>query len=1351
MKVIRLFAIALFFIFGAFNGTASGQPSANIEMKFDRIGVQQGLSQSSVLSIFQDSFGFLWIGTRDGLNKYDGYAFETYRHRANDITSLGGNTITEIQEDSKSNIWVITENGLSFFDRTSDGFLNYELPKDQFEFTLFNALLIDKKDQIWVGGRYGLFLFDPEKESFHRAGNSAFQLLGMVSSLASDEIGNIYVGASRTTLHKVDSNFKLSKVELETPKDFESRIESILVSQDSLWLGTYGDGLLLFSLEGKLLNQYNSQSNLDKRISNDNIRALLKDSDGAIWIGTFDGLNILYPNQQLIQVLPRVSDPKSLSHSSIRSLLKDRKGSIWIGTYQGGISLYDSNLQRFNHQYYKPGVSGSLSYDVVGSFATLNSGELLIGTERGGLNFYDGLTDLHQSYKPSGTIKSILVDQVQNIWLGVFREGLQLFNKETGNFKSYPSSFQSEFQFLKNAIINHMLLDADKGIWIGTDSGGGLFYFDLTDRLFKNSLGMEELQRFLRNYPVKFISVLDNSKILLSTKGKGLVIFDHKNGIFENIERIEIEGVNIQMDEINHAYLDHEGKVWLASNGEGIIKYDPNSQKFSRYHTGNGLSSDVVFGTVEDDFNNLWFICFNGISKLGKDHLETQFKNYNYSSGFPLTEMNEGAFLKIQTGEFLIGGINGYVRFNPITLKDNQFVPPITFTNLFVSNRKVSPEDETKILSTNIYQTKKITLTYFQSIFSIDFAALNFIRPENNQYKYQLIGFDQDWVNAGERRSVTYTSLPDGVYTFQVIGSNNDGVWNDIPASLEIVILPPPWKTWWAILIYALLILSGFWLIRRNAVKSIEMKNNLLFEQIEKEKWKEVHDLKLKYFIDVSHEFRTPLTLILSPLEEILSRGTGDSWLKSRLKIMFFNAKRLLHLIDQILEIREIETGHHQVNDKPIVLKAVLTEIIDSFKGLADKQKIRISDNVHELSERPIILDQDKIEKIIFNLLSNAFKFTPEGGEIELIVRENNGSFDIIIQDNGRGISEEALPKIFDRFFKEGKDQYGAGIGLSLTYSLVKVIGGDIKVRSKQGEGTAFTIEIPRKIYDQKELIQENVIPFVKPIPLEYQHTTLAGSLEERQKQKLTLLIVEDSVELRRFLKDQFKSEYDVITAKNGRSGFNKALKSDPAVIISDVMMPEMDGFELCNQIKNNESLNHIPVILLTAKNAQHHRIEGLEYGADDYISKPFNVQELKIKVKNLINNRVLIQKKFRGITETSDPHIQANSQDEQLMQKLSQLIDQNIGQPNLTVDFLGDKVGLSRVHLFRKVKALTGLTPSDLIKESRMKRAMKMLASGKYRVADVAFEVGFQDVAYFGKVFKKHFGHSPTNIKKDD
>lgn len=1334
------------------------QIAEGTELQFAHLSVREGLSQSSVLSIHQDPFGFIWIGTRDGLNKYDGYTFEVFRHSVGDSLSIAGNIIHDIQTDQDGNIWVATEDGLSKYDRRGNIFENYSLPKPKYETSTFQVLLIDKKGNVWVGGRYGLFLFDEKAKQFHQnfieRQNKVLEPTNFVSAITEDDQGNIWVGATRFGIFRInraENTYEQIPINFVTDKS-NSRVEALLVDEGQLWAGTYGNGLYLIDYQGRLIQQYRDDADARHKITHNNIRSLLRDEEGKVWVGTFDGLNILTDHQVTQKIFYREGDTKGLSHSSVRALLKDQKGTIWVGTYFGGLSLFDENNQRFQHFYQKPFDATSLSYNVVGAFAETPSGDIIIGTERGGINVFRRGTNVHvQTAKPSGTIKSLLKDPLGQVWVGVFREGLNLLQKNN-TLISYPNGSQEEFKDLKTAIINTIVPDSAGGVWLGTDSKGGLYYFDNVNKRFKVFNGQEELQEFLGNYPVKSLLVTQDDKIILATKGRGVVVFDKKTATITQHDNLEIEGSSVLVDDFNHVFEDQSGMLWLASNGAGVFSFDRATGLLSRIHAGDGLTNNIVMGTMQDTRGYIWFVTLSGLNRIDPKNPKA-LKTYRYSSGFPLEEINEGAFFKTQDGLFLIGGNNGYALMDPQRLKDNSFVPPIALTNLSVSNKRVLPGDETGILERELHKTKSITLSHAQSIITIDFAALNFIMPENNQYAYKLEGFDEDWIYSDSRRSVTYTSLPDGKYTFMVKGANNDGIWNEQPLELAIIVQPPLWRSWWAFIIYGSLIIAGFLIIRYNAIKSTQLKNNLRFEQMEKEKWKEIHDLKLMYFIDVSHEFRTPLTLILNPLEEIISSKVGNDWLRGRLKIMLFNAKRLLLLIDQILEIRELEAGHHIMQYKQVFLSSMMNEIIDSFKSLADQQLIRLEYIERSIPEIPLMIDQDKMQKVLFNLLSNAFKFTPPGGHITVKCKYENAQYHILVKDTGSGIAEADLPKVFDRFYKGETSNSGAGIGLSITKLLVEAMGGTISVKSKANMGTTFEM-----LLSFQEATTDISAPYArgsfrKPVPLEYEDALLGIEQgdSETAGERPTVLVVEDNSNLRSYLVEQLSMDYEVVTAPDGAKGLRKARKVGPAIIVSDVMMPGMDGYDFCRAVKTTQELCHIPVILLTAKNSQIHRLEGLEYGADDYIGKPFSMMELKARIKNILQNRKVLQEKYRSTAFVANiADVSLNSYDEKLLAKLHQVLTDNLDQSNLTVEYLGDQLGLSRVHLFRKLKALTGLTPSDFIKDFRIKNAQQMLESGKFRVADVAGMVGFQDVQYFRKVFKKETGVSPSEYGRD-
>lgn len=1360
--VVNFLRIWLLCIIPCFLGTgylSFGQQQEGMAFHFSHLSVNEGLSQSTVLSIHQDQFGFMWVGTRDGLNKYDGYSFEVFKHAVNDSTSIAGNIIYDIQADSNGNIWVVTENGLSKYDRKWNVFHNYSLPKREFETSSLQVLWIDRAENIWVGGRHGLFLFD-EKEGrfttdFIAGEESAVRRMGFVSSIYEDEAGNLWVGTTRLGIYRLNKKkrtFERLHTEFVANTD-NSRVEALLVGKDGqVWVGTYGNGLFLIDAAGNLLHRYHHEAEAGRyKLSNSNIRTLELDDDDRLWVGTFDGLDIIDNGQIVKQIRYQEGNVRGLSHSSIRAIFKDRKGTMWIGTYFGGVNLFDEDDQQFRHFYHRPFDHRSLSYNVVGAFTETGSGDLIIGTERGGINFFDRRLSVHKHQaRPNSTIKSLLNDKDGRVWVGVFRGGLQLFNPNDYTLKRYPSANQLDYQSMREAIVNCIVEDPQGGLWLGTDNKGGVFYFNTETERFEHFFGQDTLQDYLNNHAVKSIYLAPDGQLLLATKGKGIVMFDRHTAQIDQYDRLLNDGASAFVDEFNHIFADKSGILWFASSGAGVFSYNPGTGEVDAIHTGDGLANNIVMGTMQDNDGYLWFVTLNGLTKYDANGSQI-LKNYHYSSGFPLEEINEGAFYKTTDGSFLIGGSNGYTIMDPLNLRDNAYLPPVLITDIRVSNKRVLPGDGTGILEQELHKTESITLRHTQSILTLDFAALNFIRPENNQYAYMLQGFDDEWIYSQNRRSATYTRLPAGVYTFMVKGSNNDGVWNTEPLELQIVMLPPPWRTWWAYCIYVVLIVIGFLVIRYNAVKSTQLKHNLRLEQLEKEKLKEIHELKLSYFIDVSHEFRTPLTLIVSPLEEIVSARVGNEWLKSRLKVMLFNAKRLLLLIDQILEIRELESGHHVIQHKPLFLSSVMQEIIDSFKGLADKQQISLRYRERKIDELPLLIDQDKLEKVFFNLLSNAFKFTPEGGEIAITVSARDHVYYFEVKDTGQGIDEAIIERVFDRFFQNGKNNYGAGIGLSVTKLLVEVMGGTIRVESKRNAGTRFFITLPLRPAPNGGLEPASAPAFQKPVPLEYQHAVLEGKQEVKgQPEKETLLVVEDNKDLKAYLVDQLSAEYDVVTANNGEKGLKKARRTGPALIVSDVMMPKMDGFELCRQLKSTDELCHIPVILLTAKNSHIHKLEGLEHGADDYLSKPFSILELKARIKNILQNRKLLHEKYRSaIHRSAAKEITLNSYDEQLLTKLHRIMEENLDKSNLTVEYLGDQVGLSRVHLFRKLKALTGLTPSEFIRDFRMKHAGEMLKTGKFRVADVADSVGFQDVQYFSKVFKKETGKSPSEYIK--
>ncbi|RPD93374.1 hybrid sensor histidine kinase/response regulator [Aureibaculum marinum] len=1340
---------------------SSGQITDSIgtRIKFNHLNVANGLSQSTVLSIHQDTYGFMWIGTRNGLNLYDTNSFKIFRPTAGDSSSIAGHVIYDIAEDANNNIWIATQNGLSKYDRSLNTFNNYQLFPKATKTIPASTIFIDKNNRIWVGGNFGLLTFDPKNKTFYypEINNNIPKNIN-VSSIQEDTDGNLWIGAENFSVyrfHQKTNNWH--QLEIKTPTPINSRIEALKIEKNvGLWLGTYGSGLIKIDFSGNLLEHYHQKASGKNIISNDNIRALEFDEKNNLWIGTFNGLNIVDQNGYSKIINYQENNFQGLSHSSIRSLFKDEKGSIWIGTYFGGLNIYDKDNQRFKHFYHIEGDKNSLSFNVIGAFSEDSDGNIYIGTERGGLNILNRKKYTHKK-PPTGyddlTIKSLFHDRNKQLWLGVFKKGLNLYNPINGHLTQYPIN-QPNYNFLKSTIINDIQQDFKENLWLATDAEG-IYKFNLKNKTFIDYPHQKILTERLRYVPVKSIVILKDQQLALATRGQGLIFFNSKTGSIIQKKNFTVKNKDINIEEFNHVYADKNNNLWLSSNGTGLIKYNLNNNKISHFDIKKGLSNNVVQGIMEDADSNIWAITLNGLTKIDIVS-DSIVKNYTYASGIPLNEINEGAFYKTINNEFLIGGNNGYIKFNPTSLQNNNYIPKMAFTGIEVMNKAVSPQDDSGVLEKELNKTEKITLSHSQSILTLEFVALSYLKAENNHYKYKLEGFDLDWVYTKDRPRVTYTNLRKGDYTFYAKGSNNDGIWNETPLKLMITVKPPPWQTWWAYIIYTLLIIGGFYIVRSNGIRSAKLKHSLKIEQIEKERWKDVHDLKLKHFMDVSHEFRTPLSLISAPLEEILKEKKIKPKVKSLAKTMDLNVKRLQLLIDQILELRALETGHSKLNLQPINLTMHIEEIINSFKTLADKNNIKLVLNNNSTNDKLVMVDQEKLNKIFFNLIYNAFKFTPSGGEISLIIdsttTQNHISYTFILKDTGIGIEPEFLPYIFDRFKKKNQMGSGTGIGLALTKSIVEIMKGTIEATSTLGNGTTFTLHLNlNKAITENQVVETT--SYALPFPIEQEVLTTQIIDEESTSEKAQILIVEDNLELQNYLNDKLKKNYIIRSASNGKKGLKKAKKYGPDLIISDVMMPEMDGLELCKAIKSDKALCHIPVLLLTAKVSKMNKMEGLETGADAYLAKPFSLEELQIRIKNVLKNQALLQQKYQKL---STPYLKEekllNPQDEKLMTAILKVITDNLDQPNFTVEFLGTEAGLSRVHLYRKLKSLTGMNPSEFIRDIRMKNACKLLETQQYKPSDVAYMVGFQDTKYFSICFKKHTGMSPSkyiNSKK--
>jgi signal transduction histidine kinase/ligand-binding sensor domain-containing protein/DNA-binding response OmpR family regulator len=1361
-QILFYFVLSTWFL----SGIVSAQ-NIRTGTHFDQLTVRDGISQSSVLAIWQDRYGFMWLGTRNGLNCYDGYRFTVFQQQHDDSSSLSSNHVNSISEDSRGNLWIATEGGLSVYQRDSRAFKNYRIDDKS---PAIRQVMVDSQDRIWTASRWGVHWFDAKQKVFKPVQTdivgAADQLDHSSTSLLEARDGTIWIGSAHLGLlglkEKTQTLIHIDSLEHKLRLS-DLRIEALAEDSSSyLWVGTKEGGAFRISQQGKWQRFYPEHPQEDFRLAHRNARALSVDHAGHVWIGTFDGLNRYDPQaHKLLTYQHHEGNLHSLSHASVRALFTDQKGSTWIGTYFGGVNIYDKDNQRFSHSHHVPGDRYSLSFDVVGAFCETGDGKLIVGTERGGINVVDPRKGihLHHLHRPDdvrslsgNTIKSLLTDSRERVWVGTFRQGLNLFDPQNGQVQRYPLAADPAYTDMRHRVVNCIVEDGSGMLWLGLDGKGSLRKFDPQQEHFVAFRYRDSLYRQLGDVSLKHILIDRLGNLWLATRENGLYLFNEGQGLLAHFHSKDSLHY-LPQQEIAHVFEDRQGNIWLSSLGGGIFSFDPLSKSFRSFTRQDGLADNVVYGMQQDDEGRLWCFTLSGLSRFNPQ--EKSFKNYTYRSGFPLEELNENAFYTSQQGEMLAGGSNGYVGFDPLTLSENTFVPPVCLLRLQVGEKEVRPGDESGILSRPLQQTEEIVLDYFHNTVRIEFAALSYLRPENNRYAYQLKGFDTQWYQAHSERSATYTNLAEGTYIFKVKGSNNDGLWNENPTLLRIRVLPPPWKTWWAYLIYALLIGGGFLLIRASAIKEADLRHQIRLEELEKRKWKEVHQLKMAYFTEVSHEFRTPLTLIAGPLEKLLDSREGSQPMRRQLKMMYYNCRRLLLLIDQILELRRIESRHARLELLPVSLQAVLQEVTESFKSMADQLNIKLLYH-HEEDERLFMLDRDKLEKICFNLLYNAFKFTDSGGEIEVrltyLDEEAQSMALISFRDSGQGIAEKDQQRIFERFYSGKSDKPGSGIGLAMVKSLLDLMGGEIGLKSRQGEGSSFRVRLP--LQEASEVspseISKDQRGFIKPLPLEYEaefrnKTGEVSSPSHAPKHKACILLADDHAEVRYYLREHLEDKYEVILAKNGQKALSKIKKHHPDLIISDVMMPELDGIGLLKKVRSNAKISHIPVILLTARSDDDERLSGLEEGADAYLAKPFLLKELDHHIRNILRHREQMRQKFGQHLQLPSDTGLLSSHDDKLLKKIYRFVEENMNDPKLNVEYLGQEVGLSRVHLYRKMKALTGMAPADYIRSFRLKQAAILLSSGKYKVAEVAYHVGYQDVNYFSKSFRKEHRRSPT------
>jgi signal transduction histidine kinase/ligand-binding sensor domain-containing protein/DNA-binding response OmpR family regulator len=1323
-----------------------------------------GLSQSTVFAIAQDSTGFMWFGTRDGLNKYDGYEFKVFK-QGEDSNGLVASDIRALYLDPLTKkMWIGTNAGLSVYDTNTDKFTSYRHHPDEKHSLSRNAIRTiyrDTKGRLWVATAAGLNLFNDQEKTFERfyfdSENGQDKIQTDVKAILQDKSGVLWFGTEKGLfqLQEEGTAFRFIRMDGKSSLQLgDIRVESLLEDAvGNFWIGTFGGGVFYWDRTNELTKEYKSDENDPFSLSHNNIRSMCQDKEGNIWIATFNGLNFLEAGSTKFQEMPTKSTTASgLSDKSIHSVFIDKRGSLWVGTYYGGVNHLDDQYSRFsNYQYSLLG--NSISAKVVSSFAENEEGNIWIGTEGGGLNFWNRKKQQFKSYPyqndqqqsiSGSNIKTILPDN-EKLWVGIFREGLNLFDPKTGQFTVFKHE-PGEANSLSNNNV-YSLLKQENRLWILT-YGGGLNIFDLKTKEFKH----------YRNSSEATSLVSDLTRTILETKAGEIWI-----GTEQGLNKVELDDqllpkrflLYLPGEKIYAIQEDSQGFLWVGTFTHGLFRLNPQTNEQLHFTRADGLPGNTVFGIIEVSPTEFWLSTNNGLSKFNPQ--QTTFTNFDYSNGLENAEFNFNAYYRTRKGELLFGGINGFTIFDPTKIQPNDYIPPLAFTALYQNNKLVEPSDEESVLSKSINTTKRICFAYNEANFSLHFAALDFFSPENNRYAFKLEGIDRDWNYATGKTEATYTIQRDGEYVFRVKGANSDGVWNPEERQLLIEVLPPPWRTWWAYLLYLLIIGT----IIYGLIRFVRLRHRLQLEQIAKQQQEELHEVKLRFFTNITHEFRTPLTLILGPLKELMRTENHPDKVKKQLSLIQKNAQRLLNLVNQVLTFRKLATDHEPMKITHGNIVEFLEEIFLPFQETAYRRHIRYQFKA-ESTEIKVWFDEDKLEKVFVNLLSNAFKFTADHGSIMMTVVVLDQRVVIKVEDDGEGIDPAYQDQIFKRFYEKSDAAHsnikGTGIGLAISKQMVELHSGSIQVESAKGDGATFIVTLPlgNLHFEQSELVStpEGAVylprkstQFSKPTFINQNGSNLSEEDSVPPEDALKLLIVEDNPEVLQFIVSLFNKEYEVTTAINGKMGIDKAAKLQPDLIISDIMMPEMDGIEFCTLIKKDLQTSHIPVILLTANVAQEVKIGGLEIGADDYITKPFDAKELKLRVKNLAHARINLRNKFSRILNLSPTEITVTSADEEFLTNAMDIVEKHIENTDFGIEQFTHELAVSRPLLFTKLKAITNQTPNNFIKSIRLKRAAQLLKQRKINVSEVAYKVGFKDPRYFSKCFQKEFKQTPTQF----
>ncbi|MFB6343664.1 two-component regulator propeller domain-containing protein [Saccharicrinis sp. FJH62] len=1298
---------------------------------FKNYKVEDGLSQNTVFCILQDNDGFMWFGTNDGLNRFDGYNFKIYRSKSGDNT-LGSSKIIDLVQTSDSTLFIGTANGIYTYNPDKERFARFENETEN-NITVdsrINDFFKTEDDIIWISTlEQGLFKYNHRTGGLIQLAPKTASLLNhSVSCTYRDSKGNLWISSNGLLKYNPKSqSIESVKVLSEQDRLQGNYITKIIEdSEGYLWIGTDNFGLIRYDESTHNVKRYFS-SGSDYFLAH--IHDIFELGSGKLLIGS-DSELLLFDTEAETHTLIQASQVinGALSDNSIYCFYKDTENGLWLGSYFGGVN-YLADISN-TIELYQPTTNG-LHGKAVSRFCEDADGNVWVATEDGGLNLLDVSSQTFEHYMSDYNIQALCMDK-HMLWIGTYGDGLFLFDTNTKRYKSY----HIEFSGVSTLHIKSIIKDSHDNIWLGTNAG--LYRLD---RLTEEFIHYKSTARLF----IWDITEDPKGDLWYCTSGNGLFKLNHESGDIVNYLYDEKNEFSLPDNNILTICLDAQGQLWAGSEENGFCKYDHENDRFIRYSNINGFSNRLIYSIIADHKNQIWLSTSNGLFRFLPD--EKKVSMFTTADGLQSNQFNFNSGYVTRDGKLYFGGVNGFNAFYPTDITTNDFEPPIRIVNFQLFNKDLELKSNDGILKSSIINCKAIDLKYNQNVISLDYVALSYKNPENNLYQYIMEGFDDEWIDAGRRRRASYTNLPPGEYTFKVKGSNNDWVWNKEGARIKITIQPPFWLTPWAYIIYFIvfiLFIYAIMLFERRKHRMQMAKDNL-------EKEKQMYNTQINFFTNIAHEIRTPLTLIKAPVDEILKNRNLNSEIQQNLKIIDKNAGNLYKLVTELLDFRRVEKGFEEFEFSSHDIIDLIHQVILSFQGSAKSRhiSINVSSGYKELYAE---VNRSAIEKVLMNLFSNALKYADSEIKVLVSLVNNGDSIQIKIQDNGDGVPESIRQSIFEPFVHDRssslKNKDGIGLGLPYAQSLIKHHGGLIELVENGCKGACFMITLPVKKTADIRLITDSTknkaVDTLTDHPGNNSYNSHSSGFSN-----YNLLIVEDQDELREFLGSTLSGDYKIHLAADGLEALEILDKTTIDLVITDIMMPNMNGFELTDKIKTTLSYSHIPVIMLTAKTTEEAKIEGYGTGADAYIDKPFSIDLLRVRIINIFENRRKLRDSYLKIPLVKSESIAGSDKDTEFIEKVKKTIEAHLLDSNFGVDQLAEYLNMSRSAFFAKIKGISDLSPLDYIKVERLKKAVEYLQEDKYKWVDIAQMVGYSTPSYFSREFKKQFGVLPRDFKK--